>query len=105
MGWHGGQCGHCLSCRRGDFTTCPNVKTPGISYDGGYGDYMIAPIEALAAIPDGLAAAEAPPLLCAGVTTFNALRHSGALPGDLCAISLRWDELNLVAFVREGDGE
>ncbi len=66
---------------------------------------MIAPIEALAAIPDGLAAAEAPPLLCAGVTTFNALRHSGALPGDLCAISLRWDELNLVAFVREGDGE
>jgi len=86
VGWHGGHCGHCLSCRRGDFITCVNGQIPGISYDGGYADYMIAPFEALAAVPDELTSAEAAPLLCAGITTFNALRHSGAGPGDLVAV-------------------
>src|SRR6516225_3857116 len=86
VGWHGGQDGTCLSCRRGDFRNCRNVKIPGISYDGGYQEYMVAPVEALAAIPDSLGAAEAAPLLCAGITTFNALRHSGAMPGDLVAV-------------------
>jgi D-arabinose 1-dehydrogenase-like Zn-dependent alcohol dehydrogenase len=86
VGWHGGHCGHCASCRRGDFITCATGQIPGISYDGGYADYMIAPFEALAAIPDELTSAEAAPLLCAGITTFNALRHSGAGPGDLVAV-------------------
>lgn len=86
VGWHGGHCGHCNSCRRGDFITCSRGRIPGISYDGGYADYMIAPFEALAAIPAELAAAEAAPLLCAGITTFNALRHGGAGPGDLVAV-------------------
>jgi D-arabinose 1-dehydrogenase-like Zn-dependent alcohol dehydrogenase len=86
VGWHGGHCGHCPSCRKGDFLTCSTLQIPGISYDGGYADYMITPFEALAAIPDELSSAEAAPLLCAGITTFNALRHSGALPGDLVAI-------------------
>lgn len=86
VGWHGGQDGTCLSCRRGDFRNCRNLKIPGISYDGGYQQYMVAPVEALAAIPDSLSAAEAAPLLCAGITTFNALRHSGALPSDLVAV-------------------
>jgi D-arabinose 1-dehydrogenase-like Zn-dependent alcohol dehydrogenase len=86
IGWHGGHCGHCPSCRRGDFITCASGQIPGISYDGGYADYMIAPFEALAAIPDELAAAEAAPLLCAGITTYNALRHSGAKPGDVVAV-------------------
>ena len=86
VGWHGGHCGHCPSCRRGDFITCANAQIPGISYDGGYADYMLAPFEALAAIPDALQAAEAAPLLCAGITTYNALRHSGARPGDLVAV-------------------
>jgi D-arabinose 1-dehydrogenase-like Zn-dependent alcohol dehydrogenase len=86
VGWHGGQDGTCLSCRRGDFRNCRNLKIPGISYDGGYQQYMVAPAEALAAIPESLSDAEAAPLLCAGVTTFNALRHSGALPGDLVAV-------------------
>lgn len=86
VGWHGGHCGHCTSCRKGDFITCLNGKIPGIAYDGGYADYMIAPFEALAAIPDKLSSAEAAPLLCAGITTFNALRHSGAGPGDLIAV-------------------
>jgi D-arabinose 1-dehydrogenase-like Zn-dependent alcohol dehydrogenase len=86
VGWHGGHCGHCASCRRGDFITCATGQIPGISYDGGYADYMIAPFEALAAIPDELSSAEAAPLLCAGITTFNALRHSGAGPGDLVAV-------------------
>src|SRR5271165_4692762 len=86
VGWHGGQDGTCPSCRRGDFRNCRNLKIPGISYDGGYQQYMLAPVEALAAIPDSLAAAEAAPLLCAGITTFNALRHSGALPGDIVAV-------------------
>ena len=86
VGWHGGQDGTCPSCRRGDFRNCRNLKTPGVSYDGGYQQYMVAPVEALAAIPDSLGAVEAAPLLCAGITTFNALRHSGALPGDLVAV-------------------
>jgi D-arabinose 1-dehydrogenase-like Zn-dependent alcohol dehydrogenase len=86
VGWHGGQDGTCLSCRRGDFRNCRNLKIPGISYDGGYQQYMLAPVEALAAIPESLNAAEAAPLLCAGITTYNALRHSGAMPGDLVAV-------------------
>jgi D-arabinose 1-dehydrogenase-like Zn-dependent alcohol dehydrogenase len=87
VGWHGGHCGYCNSCRRGDFVTCQIApQTPGISYDGGYADYMIAPATALARIPDGLPAVEAAPLMCAGVTTFNALRNSGARPGDLVAV-------------------
>ena len=85
VGWHGGHCGHCASCRRGNFITCANGQIPGISYDGGYADYMIAPFEALAAIPDELQAAEAAPLLCAGITTYNALRNSGLRAGDLVA--------------------
>jgi D-arabinose 1-dehydrogenase-like Zn-dependent alcohol dehydrogenase len=86
VGWHGGQDGTCLSCRRGDFRNCRNLKIPGISYDGGYEEYMVAPIEALVAIPETLTDAEAAPLLCAGITTYNALRHSGALPGDMVAV-------------------
>jgi D-arabinose 1-dehydrogenase-like Zn-dependent alcohol dehydrogenase len=86
VGWHGGHCGHCHSCRRGDFITCSTGQIPGISYDGGYAQYMIAPFEAVAAVPDELSSADAAPLLCAGITTFNALRHSGAQPGDLVAI-------------------
>jgi len=86
VGWHGGQDNTCLFCRRGDFRNCRNLKIPGISYDGGYQQYMVAPIEALAAIPESLSDVEAAPLLCAGITTFNALRHSGALPSDLVAV-------------------
>jgi D-arabinose 1-dehydrogenase-like Zn-dependent alcohol dehydrogenase len=86
VGWHGGQDNTCPSCRRGDFRNCRNLKIPGISYDGGYQQYMVAPVEALAAIPESLSAVEAAPLLCAGITTFNALRHSGAMPGDLVAV-------------------
>jgi len=86
VGWHGGQDNTCPSCRSGDFRSCSNLQVPGISYDGGYAQYMIAPIEALAAMPQGLGDVEAAPLLCAGLTTYNALRHSGALPGDLVAV-------------------
>ncbi len=86
VGWHGGQDGTCLQCRRGDFANCAKLKIPGISYDGGYAEYMVAPVEALAAMPESLDAAEAGPLMCAGVTTFNALRHSGALPADVVAV-------------------
>ena len=86
VGWHGGQDNTCLECRRGDFANCRNVLISGISYDGGYAQYMVAPIEALASVPDSLSDVEAAPLLCAGITTFNALRHSGALPGDLVAV-------------------
>lgn len=86
VGWHGGHDNTCPSCRRGDFINCIDQKVAGISYDGGYQEYMIAPVEALAAIPQSLNAAEAAPLLCAGVTTYNALRHSGARPGDLIAV-------------------
>jgi D-arabinose 1-dehydrogenase-like Zn-dependent alcohol dehydrogenase len=86
VGWHGGQDNTCISCRRGDFRNCRNLKIPGISYDGGYQQYMVAPVEALVAIPESLSDVEAAPLLCAGITTYNALRHSGALPGDLVAV-------------------
>jgi len=86
VGWHGGQDNTCPSCRRGDFRNCRNLKIPGISYDGGYQQYMVAPVEALAAIPESLTDVEAAPLLCAGITTYNALRHSGAMPGDLVAV-------------------
>src|SRR6266853_359213 len=86
VGWHGGQDNTCRECRRGDFRNCRNLKIPGISYDGGYQQYMVAPVEALAAIPETLTDAEAAPLLCAGITTYNSLRHSGALPGDLVAV-------------------
>ena len=86
VGWHGGQDNTCRECRRGDFRNCRNLKIPGISYDGGYQQYMVAPVEALAPIPDSLKDTDAAPLLCAGITTYNALRHSGALPGDLVVI-------------------
>ena len=86
VGWFGGHCGHCEPCRRGWLIDCRNLRIPGISYDGGYAEAMVVPAHALAAIPDELGAAEAAPLLCAGVTTFNALRHSGAMPGDVVAI-------------------
>jgi len=86
VGWHGGHDGTCSECRRGDFRNCRNQKIAGISYDGGYQQYMVAPAEALVAIPASLRDVDAAPLLCAGVTTYNALRHSGALPGDLVAI-------------------
>jgi D-arabinose 1-dehydrogenase-like Zn-dependent alcohol dehydrogenase len=86
VGWHGGQDGTCLACRRGDFANCVSLKIAGLSYDGGYQEYMIAPVEAVARMPESLDAAEAAPLMCAGVTTFNALRHSGALPSDLVAV-------------------
>jgi D-arabinose 1-dehydrogenase-like Zn-dependent alcohol dehydrogenase len=86
VGWHGGQDGTCLACRRGDFVNCANLKICGISYDGGYQEYMVAPVEALAQMPESLDAAEAGPLMCAGMTTFNSLRQSGALPSDLVAV-------------------
>jgi len=86
VGWHGGQDNTCIECRRGRFLYCRNPKVAGISYDGGYQQYMVAPVEALASIPDTLSDAEAGPLLCAGVTTFNALRHGGASPGSLVAV-------------------
>ncbi len=86
VGWHGGHDGTCRECRRGDFRNCQNQKIAGISYDGGYQQYMIAPVEALVAIPASLSDVDAAPLLCAGITTYNALRHSGALPGDLVAV-------------------
>ncbi len=86
VGWHGGHDNTCLSCRRGDFRNCRNLKIPGISYDGGYEQYMVAPVEALTTMPEGLSDVEAAPLLCAGITTYNALRHSGALPGDVVAV-------------------
>ena len=86
VGWHGGHDGTCRACRRGDFRNCQNLKVPGISYDGGYQQFMVAPAEALVAMPESLGAAEAAPLLCAGITMYNALRHSGAMPGDLVAV-------------------
>ena len=87
VGWHGGHCGYCDSCRRGDFVTCQiALQVPGIAYDGGYAEFVIVPAGALALIPEGLSAVEAGPLMCAGVTTFNPLRNSGARPGDLVAI-------------------
>src|SRR5206468_1698700 len=87
VGWHGGHCGYCDSCRRGDFVTCQiALQVPGIAYDGGYAEFVIVPAGALALIPEGLSAVDAGPLMCAGITTFNSLRNSGARPGDLVAI-------------------
>ncbi len=87
VGWHGGHCFQCDRCRRGDFINCANAKICGITYDGGYQEYMVAPWEALARIPDDLSAVDAGPLLCAGITTYNALRNSAARPGDIVAVS------------------
>lgn len=86
LGWHGGHCNFCPPCRRGDFVLCENGPISGINFDGGYADYVIAPANALAFIPDDLADVDAAPLLCAGITTFNSLRNSGARPGDTVAI-------------------
>jgi D-arabinose 1-dehydrogenase-like Zn-dependent alcohol dehydrogenase len=86
VGWHGGHDGTCDACRRGDFLTCANLQIPGFHYDGGYAEYVVAPAHALARVPDALSAAEAAPLMCAGVTTYNALRHTDARPGDLVAV-------------------
>jgi D-arabinose 1-dehydrogenase-like Zn-dependent alcohol dehydrogenase len=86
VGWFGGHCGRCEPCRRGDLIDCRNLRIPGMTYDGGYAEAMVAPADALALIPSELSAVEAAPLLCAGVTTYNALRESGARPGDLVAI-------------------
>ena len=86
VGWFGGHCGRCEPCRRGYLMDCRNLRIPGVTYDGGYAEAMVAPADALARIPDDLSAADAAPLLCAGVTTFHALRESGARPGDLVAI-------------------
>src|SRR5271157_1948691 len=86
VGWFGGNCGYCEQCRRGDLIACVNMGIPGVTQDGGYADYVVVRSSALALIPDDLAAEDAAPLLCAGITTFNALRHSGARGGDLVAI-------------------
>jgi D-arabinose 1-dehydrogenase-like Zn-dependent alcohol dehydrogenase len=86
VGWNGGYCGYCDHCRRGDFFACIHGQTTGITYDGGYGEYMIAPASAVALVPDDLSPVDAAPLMCAGLTTFNALRNSGARPGDVVAI-------------------
>jgi alcohol dehydrogenase len=86
VGWFGGSCRHCQVCRAGNFIDCPNLKVPGVAYPGGYADAVVVPADALAAIPDELSAEEAAPLMCAGVTTYNALRNSVARPGDLVAI-------------------
>lgn len=86
VGWFGGQCGHCRPCRQGDFISCLELKVPGVAYDGGYATHMVAPYQALARIPEGLTAAEAAPLGCAGVTSFMGLRTSAARAGDLVAV-------------------
>jgi D-arabinose 1-dehydrogenase-like Zn-dependent alcohol dehydrogenase len=87
VGWHGGNCGYCDACRRGEFFACEvALLTTGISFDGGYAEYMVAPAEALARVPDELSAVDGAPLMCAGVTTFNALRNSGARGGDVVAV-------------------
>lgn len=86
VGWHGGHCFHCAACRAGDFINCADAQVTGIHFDGGYAQYLCAPAEAVAAIPDELKAVDAAPLLCAGITVYNALRSSGARPGDVVAI-------------------
>lgn len=86
VGWHGGYCGRCDPCRRGNFFACVTGQVTGITYDGGYAEYMVAPASAVARMPDDLPPMEAAPLLCAGVTTFNALRNSAARPGDVVAV-------------------
>jgi alcohol dehydrogenase/propanol-preferring alcohol dehydrogenase len=86
VGWNGGYCSHCEPCRAGDFPYCTTGATTAFSFDGGYAEYMVAPESAVAAVPDGIDATLAGPLMCAGVTTYNALRKSGAIPGDLVAV-------------------
>jgi D-arabinose 1-dehydrogenase-like Zn-dependent alcohol dehydrogenase len=86
LGWHGGHCNYCQQCRRGNFIVCENQQISGISYDGGYADYVIAPARVLALIPDDLTDLDAAPLMCAGVTTFNSLRNAGARLGDTVAV-------------------
>jgi D-arabinose 1-dehydrogenase-like Zn-dependent alcohol dehydrogenase len=86
VGWHGGYCGHCDPCRRGDFFACKTGQVTGLTFDGGYAEYMIAPASAVALLPDELPPVEAAPLMCAGITTFNALRNSGARPGEVVAV-------------------
>lgn len=86
VGWFGGSCWHCTPCRKGDFIVCENLKIPGWAYDGGFGESMVAPVDALARIPDAMSAAEAGPMACAGVTTYNGLRRSSAEPGDRVAV-------------------
>jgi D-arabinose 1-dehydrogenase-like Zn-dependent alcohol dehydrogenase len=86
VGWHGGHCGHCDHCLRGNFFTCQTVKVTGISFDGGYAEYLVVPAITVARMPEDLASVDAAPLLCAGITTFNALRNSGARPGDVVAV-------------------
>ncbi|MBL8729204.1 MAG: alcohol dehydrogenase catalytic domain-containing protein [Planctomycetes bacterium] len=86
VGWYGGHCTACDPCRRGDFMACENGKITGITFDGGYAEYCVVPVQAVARIPDALSAAEAGPLLCAGITTYNALRNSGARPGDTVGV-------------------
>ena len=86
VGWHGGQCGVCDPCRRGELFACVTGQVSGISFDGGYAEYMLAPISAVARMPAGLPPVDAAPLMCAGITTFNALRNSGARPGDVVAV-------------------
>jgi len=86
VGWHGGHCLTCNNCRRGNFSYCSASPTCGIDYDGGYGEYMMAPEEAIARLPEDVDAAEAAPLLCAGVTVYNSLRHQGGLGGEVCAV-------------------
>src|SRR5262249_33447959 len=86
VGWNGGYCGYCDHCRRGEFFACVRGQVTGVSYDGGYGEYLIAPATAVALMPAELPPVEAAPLMCAGLTTFNALRNSGARPGDVVAL-------------------
>ena len=86
VGWHGGHCFVCDFCRRGDFILCRNEKVTSVHHDGGYAEYMVSPAEAVAAIPDDLPAADAAPLMCAGITVFNAMRNAGGRPGDLVAV-------------------
>ncbi|MFD7282834.1 alcohol dehydrogenase [Streptomyces sp. NPDC059862] len=86
VGWFGGSCGHCTPCRQGDFIVCVNLKVPGWAYDGGFAEAVIAPVDALARIPDALAPTDAGPFACAGVTMYNGLRRSSGQPGDLVAV-------------------
>jgi D-arabinose 1-dehydrogenase-like Zn-dependent alcohol dehydrogenase len=87
VGWNGGYCGYCDSCRKGNFFACEtSTQVTGVTRDGGYAEYLIAPSSALASVPEELSAEEAAPLMCAGVTTFNCLRNSGARPGDVVAV-------------------
>jgi D-arabinose 1-dehydrogenase-like Zn-dependent alcohol dehydrogenase len=86
IGWYGGHCGRCEPCRRGDLVACQNASISGVTYDGGYADYVVAPAQALTAVPESLKSVDAAPLLCAGLTTFNALRNTGAKPPDTVAI-------------------